>query len=289
MIERLINILVTITLIEMMIAIGLSVSLTEIQMVARNWRMVARAALANYVCVPAIAVALIFMYGPHPMVAAGFLVLAVCPGAPFGPSFTALAKGNVAVAVALMAILAGSSAIVAPILLYYLLPLVSEGEPLTIDLARLVATLVLFQLAPLCVGLAVRYYNPTLASHLQKRADRLSAVLGVSAVGGILLAQYQLLAEIHLRGFSAMIFFLAASLVAGWLLGGSDRETRIAITLTTSLRNIGVGLVIVIGSFADTPAVTAAIVYGLVEIFGSLLVAIAWSRRKTVSNLSQLS
>ena len=43
--------------------------------------------------------------------------------------------------------------------------------------------------------------------------------------------------------------------------------------LTTSLRNVGVGLVIVTGSFGGTAAVTAVVVYGIFEIVGSLALA----------------
>ena len=98
--DRLINILVTVTLIEMMAAIGLGVTFAELAGVARDWRLVARASLANYVCVPAAAVGLLLLFHAHPMVAAGFLILAACPGAPFGPPFTAIARGNLAVATA---------------------------------------------------------------------------------------------------------------------------------------------------------------------------------------------
>src|SRR5205085_2603873 len=105
-IDRLINVLVTILLIEMMAAVGLGVTLAELAAVARNWRLVARAALANYVCVPAVTVGLLLLFHPAgPMVPAGFLILAVCPGAPFGPPCTRIAKGNVPVAVGLMVLL----------------------------------------------------------------------------------------------------------------------------------------------------------------------------------------
>jgi BASS family bile acid:Na+ symporter len=73
-----------------------------------------------------------------------------------------------------------------------------------------------------------------------------------------------------------MCALLIASLAAGWLLGGPGRENRKAMTLTTSLRNVGVGLVIATGSFPGTPALTATLAYGLIEIFGSLLLALWW-------------
>src|SRR4051812_10449466 len=111
--DQLINLLVTITLIEMMVALGLGVTFADLADVVRNWRLVASAALANYVWVPAVTVGLLLLFAAHPMVAAGFLILAVCPGAPYGPPFAAVARGNVAVAIGLMVLLAGSSAIIA--------------------------------------------------------------------------------------------------------------------------------------------------------------------------------
>jgi BASS family bile acid:Na+ symporter len=139
--DRLINILVTITLAEMMIGIGLGVTFLEIIRVARNWALLLRAAIANYVCVPAVAIGLLLCFRSPPMVAAGFLIVALCPGAPYGPPFTALAKGNAAAAVGLMVILARSSVIAAPLLLRLLLPVMAGGQALKVDAARMVKTL----------------------------------------------------------------------------------------------------------------------------------------------------
>src|SRR5688500_15561946 len=139
--DQLINVLVTITLIEMMATIGLGVTFADLAGVTRNWRLVSRAALANYHCVPAVTIGLVLLFGAHPLVAAGFLILAVCPGAPYGPPFAGIAKGNVAVAVGLMVILAGSSALIAPVLLIGLLPLMGGNESLKVDAARIVITL----------------------------------------------------------------------------------------------------------------------------------------------------
>ena len=209
--DRLINILVTITLIEMMIATGMGVTFGVLADVSRNWRLVARAVLANYVCVPAATIGLLLLFDPHPMVIAGFLILAVCPGAPYGPPFTAIAKGNVAVAIGLMAILAGSSAIIAPVLLRYLFSWLTPDQPLQVDAAKIIGTLLATQLAPL-----VRWHRrapvaPALADRLQQPAILVSKVLNLSVVGLILFAQFHLLLEIRLRGFLGMLALLIAS------------------------------------------------------------------------------
>jgi bile acid:Na+ symporter, BASS family len=281
-IEQLINVLVAVTLFEMMMAVGLGVPSADLVRVARNVPLLAKAVIANYLCVPVAAVALLLLFRAQPMVAAGFLILAVCPGAPFGPPCTAIAKGNVAVSVGLMVLLAGSSALVAPLLLGFLLPLISDNESLKVDPVKLAATLLLTQLIPLCAGLIVRQWRPALAIRLQKPANRLSALLNLTVVGFILATQFGTLAAIRPRAWAGMAALLIVSLAVGWLLGGPGTDNRKAMTLTTSLRNVGVGLVIAASSFPGTAALTATLAYGLFELSGSFLLAFRWGRPASV-------
>jgi bile acid:Na+ symporter, BASS family len=279
LLDRLINILVTITLIEMMVLIGLRVTFAELGHVARNSRLVGQAAAANYLLVPAVAIGLLIAFEANPMVAAGILILAVCPGAPFGPPFAGIARANVPVAAGLMVILAGSSAVVSPLLLQLLLPWISGGEAPRIDLLGMLGALLITQLIPLFCGLLVRHRRPELADRLLVPFELVSKVLNLGVVVLILATQFRMLTEIRLRGFAGMLILLIASLVIGWLAaGGAGREIRRTMALTTALRNVGVGLVIVTANFSGTPAVSAALAYGIVEVLGSLLVAAWWGR-----------
>jgi BASS family bile acid:Na+ symporter len=138
--DRAINILITITLVEMMVLVGLRVTFADLASTAKNWRLVARAVMANYVLVPAVTVALLMLFQVVAMVAAGFLVLAVCPGAPYGPPFAGIARANVPLAFGLMTILAGTSTIISPALLHVLLLWVSGGAAPQIDLVGMLGS-----------------------------------------------------------------------------------------------------------------------------------------------------
>ncbi|HUN82246.1 MAG TPA: bile acid:sodium symporter [Phycisphaerae bacterium] len=279
--DRLINVLVTVTLVEMMISIGLGVTFTELAAVARNWKLLARAFVANYICIPAVALGLLFAFRANPLVAAGFLILAACPGAPFAPTIVQRAGGEIGTAVGLMAILAGSSAVLAPLVLRVCLPLVAADRPLEIDSASLVRTLLVTQLIPLMIGLGLRAWLPLRAQKWKGPAERLSSLLGLITFAVIIAAQFPLLMRIRLIGLIGMLLLLASTLIVGWLLGGPSSRDRRSLALTTALRNIGVGLVIATKAFADTPAGPAALAYGLVEIFGAVVVASFWGRRTT--------
>jgi len=277
-IDRIENLLATVTLFEMMVTIGLGVKLAEVVAVAKDWRILLRAGIANYLIVPAAAVALLLTFHAAPLVAAGFLIAAVCPGAPYGPPFAGVAKGNVALAVGLMMILAASSALLAPLLLRLLLPLASGDQPVQIDAAKMIATLLGVQLLPLCIGLVLRHRHPALAKRLEKPARWLSLLLNVALLGTILTAQFATLLAIPPRAFLGMTALVVAGLAAGYLLGGPDRADRRAMAMATSVRNVVVTLVIAVASFPGTPAVTAATAFGLFQTILVALVALAWGR-----------
>ncbi len=275
------NVLVTVTLVCMMVSVGLGVSLAAIAGAAKNWRLVARAILANYVLFPAAAVVLLVLFHARPMVAAGILILAVCPGAPFGPPVTAIAKGNVVVSVGLMAILATSSVVVAPALLQLLLPRVTGSGALRVDVVRVVATLLVSQLLPLVAGLVLRHWRPGPAARWKKGFDAATRVFGLLALALVVAAQYRTLAEIKLGGFVGMLILWSFSMLFGWLAGDARTDSRSAVAETTSLRNVGVAMVIASTSFGGTAALPAVVAYAVLSIPASVLVAVAWGRRKS--------
>ena len=134
------------------------------------------------------------------------------------------------------------------------------------------------QLVPLGAGLALQSRLPAKAERLRGPVDLTGKVLGLAAVVSILANQFRMLATIRPLGFAAMIALLAASLALGWIAGGPSPSSRRATAMATCLRNVGVGLVIAAASFPGSPAVSAAMAYGIVEIAGGLAVAWWWGR-----------
>ncbi|HVS38043.1 MAG TPA: bile acid:sodium symporter [Gemmataceae bacterium] len=290
--DQLVKVLAAIALFELMAAIGLKATLTDVIGVARDWRLVGRAVLANYVFVPAAAIGLLLLFRPYTadtanyaLVAAGFLLVAVCPGAPYGPPFTAMAKGNVGVAVGLMVVLAGSSALLAPLLLQLLLPLLVRFLPplpsdaaLSINVGQIVSTLLIAQLLPLCIGLAVRQWRPRLADRLTRPANLFSVVLNLALLGVIIAAQRDMLLAIPLVGYLGMMALLLTALAAGWLLSGPGKGRRTAMVMATAVRNVGVALVIATASFPGTRAVAATTAFALFQTIVLALAALTWGR-----------
>jgi BASS family bile acid:Na+ symporter len=270
-----------VTLVQMMVTIGLGVKMTDLAPVARSWGLVTRAAVANYLIVPAAAVGLLLVFGADPMAAAGVLMAAVCPGAPYGPPFTAMARGDVVAAVGLMVVLAASSALLAPLLLRATLPVVAAGQAIQIDALKLVLILAVTQLLPLGVGLWLRRGYPALSDRLKKPFARLSTLLNIALIATIVAVHFRALADIRVAGYLGMVALVIASAGAGWIVGGPGRDARKTLAVTTSMRNVGVSLVIASSSLPGTLAVTAATAYALVQTVTMVAVVTAWGRRAT--------
>ena len=281
--ERLITVLVAVTVIEMMLVTGLGVPIAHVMSAARNGPQLLRACLANYVAVPAAAVLLILLMGADAHVAIGIVLLAVCPGAPFGPPLTALARGATATAVGLMVILASSSVIMAPLLLYFLLPLTAEGPGLQVDPLGMLEAIAVTQLIPLWCGLSISHRWPDLARRWLDPAVAASKVLNAATLALILTSHFPRLLDVRPSEIVAMLALLGVSLAVGWITGGRRSEDRKAVALTTSIRNVGLGLVIASSTFAGTSMTTTVVVYGLMQLLGSFLIALWWRRGSSLA------
>jgi BASS family bile acid:Na+ symporter len=279
--QILIATLVSVTLAEMMFAIGLRLSFSKLMDSMRGSRwLIFRATMANYLIIPGITLFIILLFQVSPMMAAGILILAVSPAAPYGLPFTVIARGNLAMSTGLMVILAGTSALMAPLLLYLLLPVISSDElTLTIDTVKLLGNLFAVQLVPLGFGLSLGQWKPELSAKWVIPADRVSKVLNFLMIMSIAALQYKVIVEIGPMELSLMIILVLAGIVSGWMMGWPGKENRISLSIITSLRNMSLSIGIAATSFPGSPVLTTILAYSFVAGFGVL--AFAWVLRLT--------
>ena len=265
-----VKILTVTGLIAIMLSMGFKVRFEEVVASLRQPQLIFLGLLANFVLVPAVTIVLLYLFNPNPMVTVGFLILAVCPGSPLAPPIASVAKGNAAFATGLMVILAGLSALLSPFLLALLLAWLLSASELQIDYVVMVRTLLVSQLLPLGLGLAIHHWAPRFASRAAKPVGLVANLLLLTVVALTLVREYESLRTIMLSGWVGMALLLVASLSIGWLCGGSDLATQKSLAVTTAIRSAAMTLVIASNNFANTGAVTAVVAYALLSIFATL-------------------
>ena len=244
-----------------MLAMGSGLTVSQISAPLRNARLVALALLANFVLMPLVALALTKVLWLDEPFGVGLLLLGCAAGAPFLPKLAELAKGDLAFAVGAMVLLMVVTVGYLPIVLPLLLP------GITVDPWNIASSLVLLMLLPLAAGLALKMRYEDLARRVKPVLDLISNISLILLVLLITAANLDKVLQVFgTRGILAGLLFIALGFGIGWLLGGSDGDTRRVMALGTSQRNIAAALVVASQSFSDPKVVVIVIVVAIVGL-----------------------
>jgi len=246
-----------------MLAVGSSLTVRQIVAPLRNGKLVFFALLANFVLMPAAALAIAKLLRLDEPLGIALLLLGVAAGAPFLPKLAGIAKGNLAFAVGLMVLLMVLTVAYMPLIL----PLLLQG--VSVDPMKIARSLLLLMLLPLGVGLALKAWLGSIAERVRVPLNQISTLSLVLLIGLLLVTNIQnVVALFGTRGIFASILFLFIGTGIGWLLGGPGLGTRGVLALGTAQRNIAAALVVG-GKDFDDPKVLVMIV--VVAVVGLLI------------------
>jgi bile acid:Na+ symporter, BASS family len=246
-----------------MLAVGSSLTVGQIVAPLRNRRLVLLALLANFVLMPAGALAIAKLLKLDQPLGVALLLLGVAAGAPFLPKLAGIAKGNLAFAVGLMVLLMVLTVAYMPLVL----PLLLEG--VSVDPMKIARSLLLLMLLPLGIGLIVNARFESIAEKMRAPLNQISTFSLALLIVLLLVTNVQnVLALFGTRGIFASILFLVAGAGIGWLLGGPGLGTKGVLALGTAQRNIAAALVVG-GKDFDDPKVLVMIV--VVAVVGLLI------------------
>jgi BASS family bile acid:Na+ symporter len=244
-----------------MAAMGLSLTVSQIVTPLRDVRMVALLLVANFVVVPAAAIAATRLLPMDQDSATAVVLIGCVAGAPFLPKLAQLAKADVALAVGLMVLLMVVTVGYAPIVV----PLVIPG--VTVDPLAVAQSLVLFMLIPLGIGLLVRARLPQLADAWVGpvgQASNVGLLLGITSA--LLVSWQDVIGAIGTWIFVGVAVVLVAGLVSGWLAGVGRPDDRVLLGLATAQRNIAAAIVVATTIGGDVVVLT---------LVGALVIPIA--------------
>jgi bile acid:Na+ symporter, BASS family len=278
--QTLIILLVSLTIAEMMFAIGLRLSFSNLLgSFAESPGLFVNALLANFILVPAVALLVIRLFHLPPYVAAGLMILGAAPAAPYGPPFTAIARGDLSYSTGLMVMLAGTSAFLTPLILRLSFPFMTSGELfIHINAGKLIGTLFAIQLLPLCLGLAFGEWLPNITSLIRKTAGNLSKILNFLMVATVGWLQIKVFTSIGTSELIMILSIVIAGVAGGWVLGTTGTERKKSLSIVTAMRNMSLSMAIAASSFPATPVVTTVLVCSF--IMGTSMLGIAFLLRK---------
>ncbi len=243
--------------VSVMFAMGLDLTMESYTRALSRRRVVIRGLLLNFVVVPALGIGLATGFSLESAVGAGLVLSAIAPGGGTGTLLTQHARGDLALSVALLTLMAPLSLVGTSLLAAWALP--DAGSLNAWAVAR---TMAIYQLFPLMAGMALRAARPQEALRLFPWATKLGTALLVVVVVGLLVAKGHLVLSVGVGGLVASGLTVVVSLALGFALPG-DVPTRSALGLTTAVRNLSLALLLSTTFFPDPRTTMTILAYGL--------------------------
>jgi predicted Na+-dependent transporter len=257
---------INVLLVILVFATAVTIDPRALRRLAAAWRRIIAAVLAGITVLPALSWAVAHLVPAGPL-RDGVLVTGLAPCEIASVATTALAGGEAAVAAG---VLIGSTlatvTLAAPILTL-------EAGHAGFSPAGVIENLAVVVALPLAAGIALRSWpGPAARALATARAEKAASRTALAAVAALVAL---VAAEVHLStGYAAvagaLLLFLAASAVLGWVLGArSARPTGSALLLTTSMRDFAIAAALATAAFGPQAAAPLGL-YGIaVLIWGT--------------------
>lgn len=263
--------------ISLMFSVGLELDLDEVRAAARRRGLLVAIVIVNFAVIPLLAFGATQTLSIPSAITAGILLSAFAPGGGTGTLLTRISGGKLELSVVMLGLF---TLLAVPLTPTLTLATTASFEGTKLELSAMLRTLVLLQLAPLGLGVALRHRSADLSRGANAIARPVSNLVFGGLVVGLLITRGHLVLEVGWMALVTIVLLVTASLVIPALLPGSVRD-RAALSLTSGVRNLSLALLLSTAFFTDLTTITV-LTYGLVMyLFG--IPSALWIRRSTAS------
>jgi BASS family bile acid:Na+ symporter len=270
------SVLTYLFLFTMMLSIGLELTGRQVVRALADVPLMGRALAANLICVPLLGLVLVRLFPMPADAAAGILILAAAPGAPFAVQFTSKAKDAAAFAAALLLVLTAIALFLTPPLAGVLL---RADTPLALPVGRVATAVVLYLIAPLVLGFALQRWVPGVAAALLRPATWCAAVSFPAVIVLTMAMKSAATRTLGAPALIALLLLVLGGMLIGWLLGGPETGTRRVLATSTGMRNVAVALLVALTSFPNADVEVAVLAFSALMVPPNLVFTIYQNRR----------
>lgn len=254
-------------LFTVMMAMGLALTLQDLKQVLVKPKAIIAGLSAQLLLLPAITIGLGFLFSSPPIIAAGAIILAACPGGVTSNAYVFSARADIALSVGLTAIASMVTVFSIPFLTLFALDLhLDRKEMPALSALQMTWTLAQFTIIPVALGMMFRAWQPGLAKKSIEplRVITLIALILIAVIGTIN-AWDTIVMNIWTAGIlMATINIIAMSL--GYGLGNLLRlpfKQMASITFEVGVQNLSMALFVCLTFLKSPDLAVATFVYAL--------------------------
>lgn len=269
-----------------MLSLGIGLTLSDFRRVAeRGWAFTI-GAIFQLLIVPFTAYLIIIAFGLSDQLAAGVMLLAFCPGGVTSNVIARLARGDVALSVALTATISLLSILTVPFLVGWAVGHFMGADAPEVSITSLAIAMFLITTLPVAIGMVIRKIAPAFADRVEPNLVAVASVLFAVIVFAALAANWDVfLANIGSLG-PALATMIVVMMLAGLGVAAAARLTwkeRKTISIEVGIQNgtLGVTLApLIVGVSGSIPEIgLPSAVYGIL-MYVVALPLVVWLRNR---------
>jgi len=233
----------------LMLVVGLDCELSSFRKSVRNVGLITVVTLAQFVCIPAIAIAVIYLLQvPFPL-AGGILLIAACPSGSISNVYTFLARGDTTLSVTLTTVSCIVSLFATPLALSLSFSYLgtSGANMLSIPWEPLTLQILLLMALPIALGLLIRRLLGAGIHGALNKARLLSTVLVALLVVSIICSNPAEMGEQLSLVWAPALALTSFLFLLAWLIGRAfrlSRSARITVFFELPCRNLAIAALI---------------------------------------------
>lgn len=267
-----------------MFLMGLTLTPPDFAALSQMPRAVVIGCIAQFVVMPFAGLAVARLMGLDPLLTVGMVLLGSAPGGASSNIVAYLARGNVALSIAMTSISTLIAPVMTPLLVWAL-----AGRYLPVDFWSMLKQVMQMVLVPVVLGMLARWALRGVIGRLLPAVPWLALLVLAVLIAGIMSRAGATVLQSGLAVFAAVILHNAIGFALGWgaarAAGLADAERR-AISIEVGMQNAGLAAALANANYAPAAALPAAVATIWHNIAGALL-AFLFTRRETRSSLTR--
>jgi len=258
-----------------MFGMGMTLTVEDFRRIAARPRDVAIGAAAQYGIMPVTGFVLAKVFQLDPMLATGVVLVGSCPGGTASNVITYLARGDVALSVAMTSVTTLMAPLMIPFFMY-----IFAGQWIRVPALELFVSTVEIIILPVALGAGLRFLLGKRINYVLPVLPGVSSLSIIFIVGVIVAANAASIAKVGAGVAVIVMLHNVTGLVLGYSaarLSGMDVKKARAVSIEVGMQNSGLAVALANIHFTPLAALPAAIFSVWHNISGS---AIAWWWRR---------
>ena len=242
-----VNVALPLSLVIIMLSLGIGLTLNDFKRVLKRPHAFGLGAGAQIVFVPLIAYLLILAFGITSELAAGVMLLSLCPGGATTNIIAKVAKGDVALSVSLTAVVSLLSILTVPFVAAWSVIHFMGAEAPEVTITGLALAVFVITALPILLGMAIRHFKPAFSIRVEPVFSLIGAALFALIVVAALISGWQTFMD-NIATLGPVLVTLSISLLfMGFFVAkfsGRERNEVKSILFEAGLQNATAGIVL---------------------------------------------